>query len=318
MDYNTTVSNSSLPSEARRQEFVCNDPLDITVATINTISFLINLFHLSVITRLESLKGTRYRHILINISLADMANTLIVTVFHSCYDFFLFNYVAGEPALRLPINSLMNSTNYISYYVFLVASIQKYLAICRPINYQSSFFVKRLPIAFVLAWIYVFSINISFSSFETLSSFPWAKTEEFGIAKMVFLSVPPNVITGVLLIAVYRAMMLRNRAKKARNQVNDTRADGEERKGAMYLIIIFILEMIVFALNVVCFLIFRFARTTIMGKIWNGFIKAPYTVANTIIYGWRTRSYQRHVRRMFGCQTSSFDTSEPSTTMSRR
>ena len=76
--------------------------------------------------------------------------------------------------------------------------------------------------------------------------------------------------------------------------MNDAKVDGEERKGAMYLVIIFILEMIVFALNVVCFVIFPFKRTTIIGKIWNRFIKAPYTVAITTNHGWRTRAYQGH------------------------
>ena len=39
---------------------------------------------------------------LINISLAEMANTLIVTVFYSCYDSFLFNFVAGEANEEFP------------------------------------------------------------------------------------------------------------------------------------------------------------------------------------------------------------------------
>mgnify|MGYP001794490066 CR=1 FL=1 len=33
---------------------------------------------------------------------------------------------------------MMASANYIRYQVILVASIQKYLAICKPIRYQSS------------------------------------------------------------------------------------------------------------------------------------------------------------------------------------
>ena len=156
MDYNTTAYNSSVKSRVGIQDFQCLKPLDITVATINVLSFLINLFHLSVIASLESLKGTRYRYILINISLSDMANTLVVAAFYSCYDFFLHNYVAGEPALRIPISTMMASVNYISYYVFLVVSILKYLAICRPISYRSSSFIKRLPVAFALGRMYVF------------------------------------------------------------------------------------------------------------------------------------------------------------------
>ena len=78
----------------------------------------------------------------------------------------------------------------------------------------------------------------------------------------------------------------------------------------MYLIIIFTLEMIVFALNVVSIIIFYQTGMIIWTKIWNTFIKPLYTVANTIIYGWRTKAYQLRIRHMFGCQTASVEPSE--------
>ena len=143
MAENITADDSSLPSETPSLQFKCLKLLDINVTT-NVISFLINIFHLSVIIRLESVKGMQYRTILINVSPADMTNTLIVAVFNSCYDFFIYNFnpVTAEPALRIPINMLMLSANDMDHHVFLVARIQKYLAICKPISYQSSSFIK--------------------------------------------------------------------------------------------------------------------------------------------------------------------------------
>ena len=310
MAENITADNSSLPSETPSLEFQCLGPMDLTVVTINAISFLINIFHLSVITRLESLKGTQYRTILINISLADMTNTLIVAVFNSCYDLFIynFNHVTAEPALRIPINTLMSFANYIGYHVFLVASIQQYLAICRPISYQLSSFVERLPVVFALAWIYVLLLSLIFFAMETLAPFLWPWIGPIRLAKIVLLSIPPNVVTGILLVKVYRAMQVRKCARKAMNTTNAAQATRD--KGAMYLIIIFTLEMIAFALNIVVVLIFHHTRITVWGKIWNAFIKAPYTIANTVIYGWRTKSYQRQVHRIFGCQTASVESRE--------
>ena len=310
MANNTTAFNSSLPTEVPSLQFQCLKPLDVTVATMNTTSFLINIFHLVVITRLGSLKGTQYRTMLINISLADLANTLMVAVLYPCYDFFIFNLVAGEPAMKILISMVINSANCIGFHVFLVASIQKYLAICKPIRYQSSPFVRRLPVVFALAWIYVLLINAAFALLETLSPFLWTRAEGFRISQIVFLSVPPNLITSVLLIKIYRAIKFGKRARKAMNTTNAAQAKGD--KGAMYLIIIFTLEMIVFMLNVVSIVVFYQTHMTIWGKIWNAFIKAPYTVVNTVIYGWRTKSYQVHVRRMFGCRTASYKTSESS------
>ena len=91
MAQNMTADNSSLPSETQSLQLQCLGLIDVTVLTMNAISFLVNIFHLSVTTRLETLKGTQYRTIIINISLANMSNTLIVTVFNcSCDDFFCF------------------------------------------------------------------------------------------------------------------------------------------------------------------------------------------------------------------------------------
>ena len=310
MANNATAYNSSLPSEALSLQFQCFKPMDVTVATMNTISFLINIFHLSVITRLETLKGTQYRTILINISLADLVNTLMVAVLYPCYDFSLFTILAGKPAMKIVINVVVNTANYIGYHIFLVASIQKYLAICRPTTYQSSPFVKRLPLVFAMAWIYVFLANTLFSLMKTLSPLLWLQSAHFRIVQIGFFSIPPNLITSILLIKVYRAMKVRKRKRQTMN----ARAVAQEKadKAAMYLIIIFTLEMIVFMLNGLSILIFYLTLMTVWGKIWNGFIKPPYTVANTVIYGWRTKAYQIHVRRMFGSRTSSVEPFEAS------
>ena len=59
---------------------------------INVISFVINSFHLCIISRLSALKGTKYRCVLINIALADITNTIGMTIFFSCNEFFLVSY----------------------------------------------------------------------------------------------------------------------------------------------------------------------------------------------------------------------------------
>ena len=305
MANSTTAYNSSLPSEGLSPQFRCLGPMDITASTMNAISFIINIFHLIVITRLESLKGTQYRHILINISLADLVNTLMMAVFYSCYDFFIyiFDYVDAEPALRVPVNTLVLFANYIGYHVFLVASIQKYLAICKPTSYQSSPFIKRLPVVFALAWIYVLLLNLVFPVMEALAPSLLLWADKIRMAQAVLLSIPPNIITGVLLFKVNRALKVRKRVRKTMNVTNVAQAKGD--KCVIYLIIIFTLEMFVFALNVVSILIFYQTEMIIWTKIWNAFIKPLYTIANTIIYGWRTEAYQLRVCRMFGCQTAS-------------
>ena len=69
----------------------------------------------------------------------------------------------------------------------------------------------------------------------------------------------------------------------------------------MYLIIIFTLEMIVFLLNSICIIVMHSTGVVVVCKIWNGFIKAPYTILNAVIYGWRTQSYRQYVHELIGC-----------------
>ena len=88
------------------------------------------------------------------------------------------------------------------------------------------------------------------------------------------------------------------------NQSATVTDNGEERKAAIYLIIVFTMEMIVFLLNVTCIAVLYFTNTLLVCKIWNLSIKAPQTMMNTVIYGWRTKAYQQHVRKMFGCKPS--------------
>ena len=59
--------------------------------------------------------------------------------------------------------------------------------------------------------------------------------------------------------------------------------------------------MIVFLLNSITIIVIHSTGTLVMGPIWSGFIKAPYTILNTVIYGWRIQLYRRYVRKLFGC-----------------
>ena len=45
--------------------------------------------------------------------------------------------------------------------------------------------------------------------------------------------------------------------------------------------------MIVFLLNSITIIVIQSAGTLLKGPIWSGFIKAPYTILNTVTYGWR-------------------------------
>ena len=289
MSMNTTAANSSLGSDMESTTPACFKPLDGAIAVTNIISFLVNLFHLIVLSRLQSLRGTKYRNILYNISLADIVNTISVASLYSCYDTNLFTFMARELSTRIPLNVFVGLGNYIAFFVFMVASAEKYLAICKPYSYQSSIIVRRLPVMFAMAWLFVLTASIILIIALTQSAAPWVRGWQWTVLSLTIMVIIPNTVTIILLTNVGREL------KRMSNQSATVTDNGEERKAAIYLIIVFTMEMIVFLLNAICLIILYHTNTLLVCKIWNLVIKAPHTMANTVIYGWRTKSYQQDV-----------------------
>ena len=278
--------------------YACFKAWDMIVFGTNVLSLVINTFHLVILLRLESLRGTKYRHVLINLSLADIVNVIGIASFYSCYNRSVDNYISGELSVRLPFTMFLIPATYASFPIFLVASAEKYLAICKPYSYQSSIIVRRLPVVFAMAWLFIFTTSTSLAMVVTHSTAPWVNGWQFRMLETMALAVFPNTVTIVLLANVGREL------KRMQNQSATVTDNGEEKKAAVYLIIIFTMEMIVFLLNTACITVIFVTGNATICKIFNSAIKAPHTIANTVIYGWRTTAYQQHVRKMFGCKPS--------------
>mgnify|MGYP001794105210 CR=1 FL=1 len=298
MSENLTTANLSLNSDLETNNYACFKAWDMIIFGMNVLSLAINTFHLVILLRLESLRGTKYRHVLINLSLADIVNVIGIASFYSCYDRSVHNYIGGELSVRLPFTMFLIHITYICYPIFLVASVEKYLAICKPYSYQTSIIVRRLPLVFGMTWLFVFLISTSLAIAVTHSTARWVNGWQFRMLETTALAVLPNIFTVVLLTKVGREL------KRMRNQSATVTDNGEEKKAAMYLIIIFIMEMIVFLLNTACITVIFITGNSTVCKIFNSAFKAPHTIANTVIYGWRTKAYQQHVQKMFGCKPS--------------
>ena len=295
---NHTNANSSALLDAGSVSFKCLKPLESCVMVGNVISFFINTFHLWVISQLGTLKGTPYCYVLINITLADILHNVASIIFYSCYEFFIVNLNYGEPELRAPIRIVTLCSHYVGFHVFLLASMEKYLAICTPFSYESSVIIRRLPVNFVLVWLYIFSLSTVLTLTEVLNLTPWMNSAGNVVILTICFAVTPNTLSGTLLIKVYREL------KRMRNRSQNSSDNDGKTKTSMYLIIIFTLEIIVFLLNSICVITLYTTGESVLCHIWNAFIKAPCTILNAVIYGWRTQSYRQHVRRVFGCNRS--------------
>lgn len=299
---NASTANSSFDWDTGIISFRCYNLLEGFSLIINIASLLINILHLAVLSRLESLKGTKYRCILINISLADTVHVFSVAYMHMCFETSPLALKGGELNFRILITVVTTVGDHISYYVFLVASVEKYLAICKPYSYQSSIIVRRLPAVFAVAWLFVSIISTCVAIMNQSSPF-WTRNWQFTVLQVMILAVAPNVVSATLLINVGKEL---NRMKNQSAFVAD---NGKEKKAAIYVIIVFAMEMAVFLLNMVCIIISHTSTETAC-EVWNAVVKAPHTIANTVIYGWRTKAYQEHVRKIFGFKSSRIGSAE--------
>ena len=238
------------------------------------------------------------------IALADNVNGVCMAVFYGCYKFFTIKFSRGEPELRIPIAMTMFTRNYISFHVFASTSMEKYLAICKPFTYESSVIVRRLSVNFIIVWLHVFSLSTVIAIVEALDLIPWMTNLRMTVLRTSVLAIAPSLLSGTLLIKVYREL------KKMRNRSQISSEDDDKMKTAMYLIIIFTLEMIVLLLNPICIIVMHSTGVVVICKIWNTFIKAPYTILNMIIYRWRTQSYRQYVRKLMGCNRRQVGTAE--------
>ena len=234
---NTTSSNASLPANNGSKRLECFDPLGLLTAVVNVITFLTNTFHLGILSRLKTLKGTQYRCVLINIALADILHNVIMAASYSCHKVVLITFVYGEPELRILLTTLVLTSNYISFHVFAMASMEKYLAICKPFSYGSFVIVRRLPVNFVIVWLYVISISTVSAFIVGLDLIPGVRNIEMTVLWTSVLAVAPSLLSGTLLIKAYGEL------RRMRIRSQSSSEDDDKTKAAMYLIIIFTLEM---------------------------------------------------------------------------
>ena len=169
---------------------------------LNIVSLIIKSFHLFIILRLEDLIGAKYRCVLINTALTGIITTTTSAIFYTCHDFFMFNFAFGE--LRIPIVVMTRPSNYISFHAFVVASMEKYLAICKPFSYQSSVFLWWLPLNFVILWLHIFSRGTTVTVTNVLNLIPGMSYLGTTVFWTAVFTVAPNLLCYILLIKAYK------------------------------------------------------------------------------------------------------------------
>ena len=268
----------------------CYNDLGIGITTLNAISLLVNICHLLILARMAALKGRPYKWILVHICVADIGSALVLIMVYSCLEGFV--YVAMLTAEFPFTGYLVHLPIYASNWIFLVAGIEQYYSICKPLAYESSTFVSKLSVILILMWVLSFCwliLHLIIVCFATSSL-------EATTAAHAMLSIAafiPLALAAVPLIFVVKELMKMRQKALAANQQQSLQA-------AAYLIIIYVIFMIFSLFDRVTSYIQIVSPGLIkfQAKRLRNVTKSLYGTLNTDIYGFRTKAYRQEMRKL--------------------
>ena len=225
------LNNTNGTTDSKEEiNFGCYSNWGVSIATISAVTLVMNIFHLIIIIRMRKLKGRPYRLILVHITLADIGSSLFLLAFYSCLPGY---YRISRFLYRFPfIRDVVLWPSYTSHWIFLVAGIEQYYGICRPLLYETANFVQKLSPILVLTWMLTFCWSMTNLAFYViLRSFPEYSANVHRSVNYTFQHVP------LILAAVPLTLVLKELMRMRRMVVADSQK--QSRRAAVFLIIIY-------------------------------------------------------------------------------
>ena len=285
MDTNRTTEGTG------QVAFSCYHDWEIGIATFSAITFVTNIFHLIIISRMRQLQGRPYRSILIHITLADIGSSLFLLAFYSC----LPRYYSISESLRgFPfVTNAVEWPMFTSHWIFLVAGIEQYYSICRPLLYESSRFIAKLPLMLVLTWVLSFCWSVERVAIPViLRTLPDRSLTTFELIDLLVRYIPLILAAVPLTLVVMELMRMRQMV------IADDRK--QSRRAATFVIIIYSLFMTFSLFDLIMSSIVIFDPTLISFTTLRlrNITKCLYGIIDIVIYGYRNKAYQREIRRL--------------------
>ena len=271
--------------------FSCYDDWGIGIATISAVMFVTNIFHLIIISRMRQLRGRPYRLILIHITLADIGSSVLLLMFYSC--------LPGCQVISRSVRGIVfiwgiaEWPAHTSHWIFLVAGLEQYYSICKPLLCKASKFIQKLSLVLVSTWIVSFSWSaIGFASPTILRSFNASSMIVFQLVDVTIRYVP------LILAAVPLTLVVRELRKMRHPDIADHQK--QNRRAAVFLIIIYciFLAFSLFDMVMGCAALFNPHLMSLITLRLKNVTKCLYGILNTVIYGFRTKAYRQEIRRL--------------------
>ena len=223
------ATNTTIATGPRQEFHSCLTAWGVGIATLSSLSLLINIFHLVIICRMKALKDRPYKLILIHITLGDIGTALTLIMVYSCLPMLpLISRLTGFPLMGFIVSWPL----YMTHWIFVAASAEQYYSICRPFQYEKSIFVKKLSLILISTWIITFCYMVS------VAGLTWYMQTKAPHAKLAAqIAVYMSRYMPMILATVFFTLTIRELRKMRQTEM----ADGQVRVyyAAAYVIIIY-------------------------------------------------------------------------------
>ena len=280
---------------------VCDGAWSGAFIGANILSFVINFLHLLILRAMPNLRKRNYFWILFGINLADIFVAISYIISTSCMDKKILETIHGVVLCSLLIIGAGSST-LSRYFQLTLASLDRYYALCRPFEYETSRILNNTVKLSFLAW----TINVLLSTLTVAFSFsairigglgPFLTTNKYSLyfaAVTVLSALLPSVATAIFLVKCLREL------RKMRNRsLSDE--DKEVKNATKYIIITCILFY-----SSVLFVLLHFvikdhlnnAASVMIFKI-HTLYQSLYGIANVALFAVYTPAYVLKIRSIF-------------------
>lgn len=272
-----------------------NQPVKIStagyiMAALNVLSVIINIGHIRVLSKIPSLKGSAYYHILIHLTIGDMLSAM------SGFCYMTFNlqkyFLNWSPLVLTAYSTVIGSLFFARIGILFVAACERYYALCHPFSYSMSRFVTHLhcwlPLVWVI-WLAIDALAIGIFQIETCYMHvvgPIVTGPKKFLFKVSGLSAISLITLSLLLRVVVELIRMRKRSLSSEEKTM--------KRSVYFVVAIIVLYYSSFSVTLIGSLVYSSTgqRAPILYYIEEMLVPTIYGLCNVVIYGWLMPAYR--------------------------
>lgn len=305
---NQSLANATSRMNDKHFSFV------LTIIFLNTTSVMINVAHIKILSGLPKVRKLKFFWILVYLGLVD-----ILYSFSHIINDVLFDLTAGTLQVNFEvavvIKSLKENVIFFRYWQILLACVDRYYAVCKPFQYETSKIVRNIGKLSFLVLVTVIALG---TTIKLLSSVIWVNksmedlesSHNIVTGVVAFLTMATVICTTILLVKItreLRKMMVRGNLKEEDHLVINA---CRYVRGTSVL---FYSTLSTALVGIPVILLIKDERTTDHYLYINNYVKdilqSLYGIANVGLYAYVNRGYmqivQSRIRALSSARVSS-------------